>query len=203
MTTFAPLPASAPKVPSASPGPSIPSPATIARRGRRPALIPYSADLSPYISSTSSNPLFHISPFGTILGTTFSPPSSNATGKSPLLVLPPSLPDGSNPNTLQQPAWRGRGGGRGDISPFGWGSDEEESEEEFAMINKGGRKRAIANSNPGRKAQLRRSLLLGPIDMDAMEIDEDERREVEGDVFSWVCRLILLFACQLIFGSLG
>ena len=70
--------------PTASPG-VIPFPSTIARR---PVLIPYSTELSAYISATSSaNPSFHISPFGTILGATFNPPLSTSVGRASLLMV--------------------------------------------------------------------------------------------------------------------
>ncbi|KAF8443420.1 hypothetical protein BGX38DRAFT_1271940 [Terfezia claveryi] len=173
---------------------SGPSPGTIAHQARRPALIPYSADLSAYISaSSSSHASFHISPFGTILGATFSPPLSISIGKAPLFVLPPSLPDGRCPNNLK-PAWRRRGG-TGDFSPFGWVSEEEDLDEGSEVVDKGGRKRAKTTSNSGRKARFRRSLSLGPVDInigkvdiDVMDVDDEdeERKEVEGDVFSWV-----------------
>ncbi|KAF8467426.1 hypothetical protein BDZ91DRAFT_793773 [Kalaharituber pfeilii] len=168
-----------------SPGPPIPSPGTIARRGRRPALIPYSADLSAYLASNGSfHPSFHISPFGTVLGATLSSPSNNTT-RAPLFVLPPSSPDGSSAKSTTQLKWRMRSNQSPDNSPFAWNS-EGESDEDFEIVQKGGRKRAISSSNSGRKAQLRRSLLFGSMDKDAMEVDDDERKEVEGDVFSWV-----------------
>ena len=70
--------------PTASPG-VIPFPSTIACR---PVLIPYSTELSAYISATSSvNPSFHISPFGTILGVTFNTPLSTSVGRASLLMV--------------------------------------------------------------------------------------------------------------------
>lgn len=201
MTTLASPPPLPPPTPAASnahsssPGPVIPSPGTIARRGRRPALIPYSADLSAYISATSSShPSFHISPFGTILGATFTPPLSSNISRAPLFVLPPSLPDGGNPNTNDRLAWRCKT--RAGDNLFGWASEGEDSDHDFEVVGKEGRKRAMTTSSNGRKARLRRSLLLGPVDMntgkvdiDVMDVDDDERKEVEGDVFSWVCNI--------------
>ena len=194
--------ANCPNLHNNTPGPAVPSPGTIARQGRRPALIPYSADLTAYISATtsSSHASFHISPFGTILGATFSPPlSTSIVGKAPLFVLPPSLPDGGGPDTLKP--WRGRGG-TGDFSSFGWVSEDEGLDEGSEVIDKGGRKRAKTTSSSGRKARFRRSLLLGPVDInvgkvdiDVMDVDDEdeERKEVEGDVFSWVGLITLFF----------
>ena len=186
---------------NSSPGCAVPSPGIIARHGRRPALIPYSADLMAYISTTSSpHASFHISPLGTILGATFSSPLSASISKAPLFVLPPSLPDGGNPNILK-PAWRGRGGTE-DFSPFGWASGEEDSDEEFEIVDKGRRKRAMTTSSSGRKARFRRSLLLGPVDINAGKVDidvmdvddeDEEKKEVEGDVFSWASLTTLIF----------
>ncbi|KAF8418949.1 hypothetical protein EV426DRAFT_299505 [Tirmania nivea] len=176
-----------------SPSPAVPSPGTIARQ-RRPALIPYSTDLTAYLSTASSaHASFHISPLGTILGATFSPPLNTSISRAPLLVLPPSFPDGGNPNTLK-PVWGGREGAE-DSSPFRWASEEKNSDEEFEIVDKGGQKRVMTTSSSERKVRFRRSLLLGPVDInvgkvdiDVMDVDDDDevRKEVEGDVFSWV-----------------
>ena len=84
--------------------------------------------------------------------------------------------------------WRAKGES-GNISPFGWGTEDEESDREFELVTKEGRKRAMTTATSGRKARLRRSLLMGQVDInvsDIMDIDDEERKEVEGDVFTWV-----------------
>ena len=88
--------------------------------------------------------------------------------------------------------WRAKGES-GNMSPFGWGSEDEGSDREFELVTKEGRKRAMTTGTGGRKARLRRSFLMGQIninvsdmDIDIMDVDDEKRKEVEGDAFTWV-----------------
>jgi len=60
----------------------------------------------------------------------------------------------------------------------------------------------MTTSSSGRKARFRRSLLLGPVDINAGKVDidvmdvddeDEEKKEVEGDVFSWASLTTLIF----------
>ncbi|KAI5811272.1 hypothetical protein DFH27DRAFT_605379 [Peziza echinospora] len=159
--------------------PSTPSPNSIARRGRRPALIPPTAELSAIFASGTFSPSSHVTAYGTILNQ-----------RASLFVLPPSLPDGGNPSSMAPPLWRGLGH-NGDVSPFGWDSEEDEDEYSGMRMGFGGQSKHGLGNGAAQKGELKKLLGAGvgiadDGDGDAMEIDDDERREVEGDVFSWV-----------------
>ena len=148
--------------PSNSPPPNSDgtSPPQANNRGRRPALIPYTDDLAALFAAGNYSP--------TSLGG-----NSATNGKAPLFVLPPLLPDGENPSmmVLPPPTWNGVEL-EDDTTACDWDSDDSEDE-------------SLQENREGRKAELRRSGA-GLGDSDAMEVDEEDVREVEGDVASWV-----------------